>query len=152
MPIQEEIDSRLKTALRERNQPVLDVLRMLKSRIQERTTAKGFSGEVNDALWLDVIAAYQKQMKKALPEYERLGEKGAVPLAQMSFEVDFCAQFLPAQLGEEELRALVAERIAENQVTEDAQIGRLVGAVMKTHKGQVDAAAIKRIAAELLGG
>ena len=44
MAIQDEIETRLKAALRAKDQAVLDVLRMLKSRVQERTTAKGFSG------------------------------------------------------------------------------------------------------------
>ena len=80
MAIQNEIESRLKTALREKDQAVLDVLRMLKSRVQEKTTAKGFSGEVTDALWLEVIAAYQKQMKKAAAEYEAgRARRGAIP-------------------------------------------------------------------------
>ena len=152
MAIQNEIEDRLKTALREKDQAVLDVLRMLKSRVQEKTTAKGFSGEVTDALWLDVIAAYQKQMKKAAAEYEKLGEPGVEQFRKISFEVEFCAGFLPTQLGEEELRALVRERMEENGVTEPGQIGRLVGAVMKTHKGQVDAANVKKMAEELLAG
>lgn len=151
MAIQDEIETRLKAALRAKDQAALDVLRMLKSRVQEKTTAKGFSGELNDALWLEVIAAYQKQMKKAVGEYEKLGEAGAVQLAKISFEVEYCATFLPAQLSEEDLRTLVRERMAENGVTEAGQIGRLVGAVMKTHKGQVDAANVKRLAEELLG-
>jgi uncharacterized protein YqeY len=151
MAIQDEIETRLKAALRAKDQAALDVLRMLKSRVQEKTTAKGFSGELNDALWLEVIAAYQKQMKKAVGEYEKLGEPGAVQLAKISFEVEYCATFLPAQLSEEDLRTLVRERMAENGVTEAGQIGRLVGAVMKTHKGQVDAANVKRLAEELLG-
>ncbi|HAC81702.1 MAG: GatB/YqeY domain-containing protein [Candidatus Binatia bacterium] len=151
MAIQDEIETRLKAALRAKDQAVLDVLRMLKSRVQERTTAKGFSGEVTDALWLEVIAAYQKQMKKAVGEYEKLGAAGAEQLAKISFEVEFCATFLPAQLSEGDLRTLVRERMEENGVTEPGQIGRLVGAVMKTHKGQVDAANVKRIAEELLG-
>ena len=44
------------------------------------------------------------------------------------------------------------ERMEENGVTEPGQIGRLVGAVMKTHKGQVDAANVKKMAEELLAG
>ena len=152
MAIQDEIESRLKSALREKDQAVLDVLRMLKSRVQEKTTAKGFSGDITDALWLEVIAAYQKQMKKAAAEYEKLGEAGAEQFRKISFEVEFCAGFLPTQLSEDELRVLVRERMAENAVTEPAQIGRLVGAVMKTHKGQVDAANVKRVAEELLAG
>jgi len=53
-------------------------------------------------------------------------------------------------MEETALRALVAERLAVLGITDARQSGRLVGDVMKTHKGQVDAADVKRIAEELL--
>jgi uncharacterized protein YqeY len=152
MAIQQEIDSILKGAMKERDQPTLDVVRMLKSRLQERTTAKGFSGEVDDALWTDVIGAYRKQMKKAAAEYEKLGSRGEEQLAKIGFELEFCDRFLPQQLGKDELRALVQARIEELGMTDPKQTGRLIGAVMKTHKGQVEAGDVKRIANEILAG
>jgi Asp-tRNA(Asn)/Glu-tRNA(Gln) amidotransferase B subunit len=48
------------------------------------------------------------------------------------------------------LRTLVQERARALGVTDPKQVGRLVGDVMKTHKGQVNAADVKRIAEELL--
>lgn len=152
MSIQEDLDTELKTALKAKDAPTSGVIRMLKSRIQERTTAKGFSGEVNDELWRDVIGAYRKQMKKAVAEYEKLGEKGAEQLSQIEFEVAFCERYLPKQMGEDELRALVAEKIAELGVDDPRQAGKLIGAVMKTHKGQVEAADVKRVAEAILAG
>jgi uncharacterized protein YqeY len=59
-------------------------------------------------------------------------------------------RWLPEGLDEDALRALVSERITALGVTDVKQVGRLVGDVMKTHKGQVDAGAVKRIAEELL--
>ncbi|MFP6663746.1 MAG: GatB/YqeY domain-containing protein [Deltaproteobacteria bacterium] len=152
MAIPQEIDQVLKAAMRERDQPTLDVVRMLKSRVQERTTAKGFAGEVDDALWIEVIGAYSKQMKKAVVEYGKLGERGEEQLSKIGFEVEFCARFLPQQISEDELRVLVQARIEEMGMTDPKQAGRLIGAVMKTHKGQVEAGDIKRIADEILAG
>jgi uncharacterized protein YqeY len=48
------------------------------------------------------------------------------------------------------LRALVRERVAALAVTDPKQVGRLVGDIMKSHKGQVEAADVKRIAEEVL--
>jgi Asp-tRNA(Asn)/Glu-tRNA(Gln) amidotransferase B subunit len=48
------------------------------------------------------------------------------------------------------LRSVVQERAKALGVTDAKQVGRLVGDVMKTHKGQVDAAEVKRIAEDLL--
>ena len=82
MPIEQDLDARLKQALRDKDQATLDVVRMIKSKVQERRTAKGFSGEVDDALLLDVMAAYRKQLQKAAEEYEKAGERGREALAR----------------------------------------------------------------------
>ncbi len=152
MSIEQDLDARLKQALRDKDQPTLDVVRMLKSKVQERRTAKGFSGEVDDALLRDVIGAYRKQLQKAAEEFEKLGERGAEQLDKLRFEIAFCSGFLPATMGDDELRALVGERIAALGVTDPKQVGKLVGVVMKSHRGQVEAADVKRIAEALLAG
>jgi uncharacterized protein YqeY len=150
MAIDQDLDTRLKQALRAKDQPTLDVVRMIKSKVQERRTAKGFTGEVDDALYLDVIGAYRKQLQKAAEEFEKVGQRGAEQLAKLRFEIEFCARFLPATMGATELRALVAERIATLGVSDAKQVGRLVGDVMKSHRGKVDAGDVKRVAEELL--
>lgn len=152
MSIEQELDTRLKQAMRDKDQPTLDVVRMIKSKVQERRTAKGFSGEVDDALLRDVIGAYKKQLQKAFEEYEKLGERGAAHLEKLRFEIDFASGYLPKTMSDAELRTLVAERIAALGVSDAKQVGRLVGDVMKTHRGQVEAADVKRIAEGLLAG
>ena len=79
------------------------------------------------------------------------GERGAAQVAQLRFEVAFCERYLPKGLDETELRALVGQRLAALGIADPKQVGRLVGDIMKTHKGQVEAADVKRIAEELLG-
>ena len=56
----------------------------------------------------------------------------------------------PEGLDETALRALVRERLGALGITDPKQVGRVVGDVMKTHKGQVEAGDVKRIAEELL--
>jgi Asp-tRNA(Asn)/Glu-tRNA(Gln) amidotransferase B subunit len=46
----------------------------------------------------------------------------------------------------------VRERIAALGIADAKQVGRLVGDIMKTHKGQVEAGDVKRVAEELLKG
>ena len=150
MPLPQELDETLKTAIKEKDTRTANVVRMLKTRLTERTTAKGFGGQVDDALVIDVIGAYRKQLQKALGEYEKLGDRGAAQAAELKFEIEFCERFLPKGMDEAALRALVAERLKALGITDAKQSGRLVGDVMKTHKGQVEAADIKRVAEELL--
>lgn len=150
MGLAETLDAALTQAIRDRDQRTADALRMIKSRLAERRTAKGFSGVVDDALVQDVIAAYRRQLQKALPEYDKAGERGAAQAAQLRFEIALCERWLPAALDEAALRALVRERLAALGIVDARQVGRLVGDVMKTHKGQVEAADVKRVAEELL--
>jgi len=150
MPLEQTLNDTLRQAIKDRDGRTADVVRMLKTRITERTTAKGFAGPVDDALVADVIVAYRKQLQKALVEYENAGDRGAAQAAQLRFEIAFCGRFLPEGLDEAALRALVRERLAALAISDPKQLGRLVGDVMKTHKGQVEAADVKRVAEELL--
>ena len=150
MALQEALNETLTRAIRAKDTRTANVVRMLKTKIQERRTAKGASGEVDDALVLDVIGAYRKQLQKALAEFEKAGERGAAQAQDLRFEIAFCEGYLPRTMAEDAVRALVRERIGALGLTDPKQAGRLVGDVMKTHKGQVEAGDVKRIADELL--
>jgi uncharacterized protein len=152
MALEQTLTDTLTQAIKAKDTRTADVVRMLKTKIQERRTAKGFSGEVDDALVLDVIGAYRKLLQKALAEYEKVGERGAAQAAQLRFEIEFCERYLPRTMDEAAARALVRERIAALGISDPKQAGRLVGDIMKTHRGQVEAADLKRIADELLKG
>jgi uncharacterized protein YqeY len=152
MGLEQQLNDQLKTAMMQKDSRTADVVRMIKTKIMERRTAKGFSGQVDDALVQDVIGAYRKQLQKALEEFEKLGDKGAEQADQLRFEIGFCEKFLPKGLDPAALEALVKERIASLGVSDAKQIGRLVGDIMKTHKGQVEAGDVKKIAETLLAG
>ena len=152
MALEQELNERLTKAIKNKDAQTADTLRMVKSRLQERRTAKGFSGQVDDVLVLDVIGAYRKQLQKALVEFEKVGERGAAQAAQLRFEIALCEGYLPKGLDEAALRALVGERLQALGITDAKQVGRLVGDVMKTHKGQVEAGDVKRVAEEILRG
>jgi len=64
--------------------------------------------------------------------------------------VEYLAPFLPSTLDEAEVRAVVKGLIAQQGIAGARQAGRLVGLVMKEHKGRVDPALVKRIAEEEL--
>src|SRR5919201_1038046 len=110
MALEQTLDERLRQAIKARDQATADVLRMLKTRLMERRTAKGFAGTVDDAVVLDVIGAYRKQLQKALAEFEKLGDRGADQAARLRFEIEVCERYLPPSMDEAALRALVEER------------------------------------------
>jgi uncharacterized protein len=152
MGLEERFNDMLTQSMKNRDARTASVIRMIKTKVMERRTAKGFSGPIDDALVLDVIGAYRKQLQKALAEFEKTGARGAAQAAELRFELEFCERYLPRRLDDETLRGLVRERLGALSIADPKQVGRLVGDVMKTHKGQVEAADVKRIAEELLAG
>jgi uncharacterized protein YqeY len=152
MPLEQQLNDTLKQAMKDKDQRTSDVVRMLKTKIMERRTAKGFTGQVDDALITDVIAAYKKQLQKAVEEFEKVGDKGKEQAAELRFEIQFCERFLPKGLDAAALHALVKERMTALGVTDAKQSGKLIGDIMKTHKGLVEANDIKRLADEILKG
>jgi uncharacterized protein YqeY len=152
MGLEQDLTDTLTRAIKDKDTQTANAVRMLKTKLQERRTAKGFSGAVDDALVLEVVGAYRKQLQKAIAEYEKVGERGAAQVAELRFEIRLCERFLPRGMDEAALRAVVRERLAALAIADPKQVGRLVGDVMKTHKGQVEAADVKRVAEELLAG
>jgi len=150
MPLVDDIDGLLREAMLAKDLRTADVLRMVKTRLSERRTTPGFTGGLTDAVVQEVAAAYVKQLEKALPEYERAGERGAEMVASLRFEIDYCKRFLPQKLGEAETRALVQAAIAELHASQPRDAGRVMGHVIKAHRDRVDAALCKRLAEEAL--
>jgi uncharacterized protein YqeY len=148
MSIEQQLKDKFKECMKAKDLKTANVVRMIMSRVTEKRTSKGFSGEVDDKLYLEVIAAYKKSLDKAKKEFAAAGEKGAEQIAELDFETDFCQQFLPEQLGEDAVRAAVKEAIAELGGADPKMSGRIVGAVMKKHKGLVEAALVKKLVEE----
>jgi uncharacterized protein len=152
MSIEAQLGDLLKQAMRAKDLRTADCIRMIKTKHMERRTAAGFKGPLDEALWVDVIAAYQKQLRKSRDEYAGLGERGATFLPQIDFEIEFCARFLPKGASDDEIRAAVKEAAERLGIKDPKQAGRLVGEVMKAHKGHFDAAAVKRLVEAALKG
>jgi uncharacterized protein YqeY len=150
MSIEAQLGELLKEAMRAKDTESANCIRMIKTKHMERRTAAGFKGPLDDALWLDVISAYQKQLRKAREEYAALGERGAGALPQIDFELAFCAKFLPKAASDDEVLAAVRETVARLGVSDVKQAGRVVGEIMKANKGKFEAATVKRFVEEEL--
>jgi uncharacterized protein YqeY len=151
MAIETELGNLLKDAMRAKDTRTADCIRMIKTKHMERRTAAGFKGPLDDSLWMDVITAYQKQLRKAREEYAALGERGADAIGQIDFEIGFCSRFLPKAASDDEVLAVVRETLARLGVSDAKQGGRVVGEVMKAHKGKFEPATVKRLVEQELG-
>jgi hypothetical protein len=148
--LEAQLDEQLKTAMRAKDVKAANLIKMIKTKVMERRTAKGFSGTVDDALILDVISTYKKSMEKARGDYVTAGERGKEQLAEIDFEIEWCGKFLPQGLSEAELRDAVAKVVSELPQKDPKMAGRVIGAIKKQFGDRADAQLAKKIAEELL--
>ena len=148
--LEEQLRQQLTTAIKAKDLRTANLVRMINTKIMERRTAKGFSGQVDDALILDVIAAYKKSMEKARAEFAAVGERGKEEIEQLDFELAWCASLLPAMASEDELRQAVAAAVAALPQKDPKMAGRVIGTIKKQFGDRADAGLVKKLADEAL--
>lgn len=148
--LEAQLREQLTSAIKAKDLKTANLIRMINTKIMERRTAKGFSGTVDDALVLDVIGAYKKQMEKAKQEFASAGDRAKDQIADIEFEIEWCAKWLPQQASEAELRDAVAKVVAELPQKDPKMAGRVIGAIKKQFGDRADAQLTKKIAEELL--
>ena len=145
MSIEKRLNDQLKTAMRARDKRTTGLIRMVKSKMGELTTSKGFSGEVTDATWLQVIETYCKSQSKAIELFKKAGDDGQEHIDNIVWEIETLAEYLPAKADEATVRGWVDEAIAGLGGKEKAKLGQVMGAVMKSHKGEADAGLVRSV-------
>jgi uncharacterized protein len=148
--LEDDLRAQLTAAMKAKDPRTANLVRMINTKIMERRTAKGFTGVVDDALILDVISAYKKQMEKARAEFVAAGDRGKEQIEEIDFELAWCTKMLPAQVPEDELRAAVAAAVAALPQKDPKMAGRIIGAIKKQFGDRADAQLTKKLAEELL--
>ena len=147
MSIEAKLDAELKDAMRARDSDRLGCIRSVRAKVQEVVNTKDFKGAVDDALYVKVINSYVKSLQKAIDEM-----RGAGPVVdKYRAEIVYLQPYLPQLLDEAATAELVKKTIAALGVTDPKQSGKVMGAIMKEHKDEVDAAVVKRLVGEALG-
>jgi hypothetical protein len=148
--LEAQLREQLTASLKAKDLKTANLIRMINTKIMERRTAKDFSGEVDDALVLDVISTYKKSMEKARADYVTAGDRGKEQLAEIDFEVAWCNKLLPAGLSEAELRDAVTKAVNDLPTKDPKMAGRVIGAIKKQFGDRADAQLVKKLADELL--
>lgn len=92
--------------------------------------------DVNDDDVIELIAKQLKQRKDALVEFEKAERDDLI--AQTKAEIEILASYLPQQLTDEELEAVVRDAVAEVNAQSIKDMGKIMGKVMAVAKGRVD--------------
>lgn len=149
MSVREQIQDKFKQARRDRDDATKNVIAMLRAKVLN--VVKSGAGRVeDDGLWQEMITAYAKQLGKTMIELEKAGERAAEALEETKFELAFCEQFLPKKLDEAATEALVREVIATLGISSAKEMGKLMGALMKDHKDEIDGALARQLGTKIL--
>ena len=149
MSLEQKIMAELKTAMLAKDEKTVRSLRAIKAAIILAKTAEGAGGEITEDAENKLLQKLVKQRKDSLEIYQ---QQNRADLAQKEQEeIEVIEKFLPKQLGQDELKAILQKIIADVGATSPADMGKVMGVATKQLAGQADGKAISAAVKELLG-
>lgn len=152
MSLRERLSAALKDAMRAKEAERLSTLRLINAAIKDREIAsrgEGGEQEVGDPEILAIMGKMVKQRQESARAYE---EGGRLELAEKETnEIRVIEEFLPRQLGAEEVEAAVKAAIAEAGATSIRDMGRVMAVLKGKYTGQMDFGAVGPKVKDLLG-
>ena len=140
MPLKERLEKDYIEAMKAKNEQRVSTLRLLRAAVKNAEIDKMKKFET-DAEVEAVVKTEVKKMREALEIAEGAEE-----------ELEILAAYLPEQMDEAAVRAVVAEKVKELGEVTEKDFGRVTGEVMKTLKGNADGALVSKVIKELLAG
>jgi uncharacterized protein YqeY len=148
MSLKDRITEDMKTAMRAGEKERLATIRLILSAVKQR--------EVDERITLDdsqVLAAIEKmikQRKEAITQFEAGGRADLV--AKETAEIAILQAYLPAQMSDAEIDALIAEAIASTGAASIKDMGKVMGAVKAKAQGRADMGAVSARIKQKLSG
>ncbi len=147
----QQLQDNLKQAMLSRDTVKTSTLRMVISAIVYYEIQKGGAGYT--ATEDDVLTVIQKEAKKIKDSIEQFENAGRTELVDKEkTELEVLKAYLPAEMGEDEIRKLVKEAISSTGASTQADIGKVMGSLMPSTKGKADGSLVSKIVKEELGG
>ena len=148
MSLSIQIMDEIKTAMRAKDTVALEALRAIKSELLLAQTASGSKEEISAD---DEIKLLQRLVKTRKESARIFTEQNRLDLAEPELaQIAVIEKFLPAQLSEAEVEALVAKIIADNDASGMAAMGKVMGLVSAELAGKADGKTISTIVKKLL--
>jgi uncharacterized protein YqeY len=147
MSIYETISAQMKDALRAKDTTRLAALRNIRAAFLTEMK-KDNSDSLDDETCVGLLRRLEKQRRESIEAFEKGGREDRAEEERAEMEV--IREFLPSLAGEDVTRRWVTEAISETGAAGPSDVGRVMGALMKAHRGEVDGALVKRIVTEIL--
>ncbi len=148
MGIYEQVNEQLKDAMRARDTARTTALRNVRAGFIEEMKTDN-SATLSDERCIGILRKLAKQRQESIDAFRAGGREDLVS-AEVA-ELAVLESFLPQRADEATTRGWVAAAVAATGATSAKDLGKVVGAVMKAHKDDVDGKRVQDIARELLG-
>lgn len=148
MTLEQNINAQIKDAMKARQQARLRSLRAIKSAIMLEKTKTG-AAEISDEAVSPILQKLAKQRRESLELYQQQGRDDLA--TEEKEDLDVITEFLPEQMGEEEVRKQLTAIVEKVGATGPQDMGKVMGAAMGALKGKADGKLISSIVKELLG-
>jgi uncharacterized protein len=145
MAIHENLKKEIPDAMRAKDAVKLQTLRSLVTAMTNEVVAKKRKPDefLADDEALAVLKRASNQRKDSIEQFEAAG-RAELALPEKA-ELAIIEGYLPAQMSEDEIKAVVSAKAAELGVTAKADANKLIGALMKDLKGKADGARVKQV-------
>lgn len=148
MSLQNQINEEIKTAMRAKDTVSLESLRAVKSALLLLQSESGAKEEISQDEEIKLLQRLVKQRKDSANIYT---QQGRPDLAEPELlQASIIEKFLPAQLSEEEVEAVVAKIIADTGASGMASMGKVMGQTSAELAGKADGKTISTIVKKLL--
>ncbi|MBC8172512.1 MAG: GatB/YqeY domain-containing protein [Chitinophagales bacterium] len=148
MNLFDQVNEDIKSAMKNREEGRLRALRGIKSALLLVKTEKGAADELSAEKEMQVLQKLLKQRKESLEIYT---QQNRADLAQIETEeIVVIEKYLPAQMGEDELRNILKSIIERVGASSPADMGKVMGVATKELAGKADGKMISQVVKELL--
>jgi uncharacterized protein YqeY len=152
MSLKTRISDEIKTAMKAKDKVRLETLRSIKKVILEKETTVRPSGqdELTEEQELEVLTQLAKQRKDSVEQYQKAGREDLA--GQESQELAIIEEYLPKQLSDAEVGAIIDDLIAQTGASSPKDMGKVMGPAMKQLKGRADGSKVQSIVKAKLSG
>ena len=149
MPIIDDVNLQMKEAMRAKEKIRLTALRGIRAAFIEALKADG-SETLADDKCIPILRRLEKQRKESISAYEAADREDLAEPERI--ELSVIEGFLPSLADEATTTSWVRAAIADAGATGPQDMGKVMGALMRAHKGEVDGGMAKDVALKLLRG
>jgi uncharacterized protein YqeY len=134
MTLKQQITEDMKAAMRAKETARLGAIRLLLAACKQREVDERI--ELSDADVVAIIEKMNKQRRDSISQYEAAGRQDLAEVEK--FEMSVLAAYMPQQLSDAEISAVVSAAIASTGAAGPQDMGKVMGVVKPKLAGQAD--------------